>query len=605
MGNTRAVYQRFVRPFRWPILAILCLIFVQRLLSMGVTGLSGWLINFLILDIPFAQWVAIPLCMGGLWVLSHVVETTTVIANQRYADQPLWRSVMNAVMRHVSSLSTGQATMEHSAVTMSVIAEGRMAVQGIVRDSLEGVIPVVLQIIMVAGGFVVFLHPILALEMVVTVILFIGATVLLNLPMPEKVKYSQKEGRKDSKFRNEVLRNMAFVVGNGRQHEVIKTCDDSVAHVLTIERDMWTPYQLKLLVRDSLLSLARAGIVLTAGYLAYQKTIEVGSIVVVWSWLNMATGDLYITGGLYRRMITHVAAIDRFLKMFEVTNDTPEAEHPQKPALAQGEIVVTDVSFSYPPKQSHDDEPEDAQDDVDEDEDHTLQNISFRVPAGKRIAIVGKSGSGKTTIARLLMRAFDPHHGSVTIDKVDVRDLPSQWLREAIGVVDQRVGVFDHTLRYNLLCALSDNQRTEITEERIASVLRDCAVDEFLGDLPKGLDTILGEGGSRLSGGQSQRVALARIMLKDPLILILDEATSALDAETEEFIRANVDRARQGRTTIIIAHRFSTIRKADAVIVVDDGKIVDTGTHRELWIRCPAYQRLVQNQVMAIQDLVA
>ena len=130
-------------------------------------------------------------------------------------------------------------------------------------------------------------------------------------------------------------------------------------------------------------------------------------------------------------------------------------------------------------------------------------------------------------------------------------------------------------------------------------------MDEFLGDLPKGLDTILGEGGSRLSGGQAQRVALARIMLKDPLILILDEATSALDAETEESIRANVDRARQGRTTIIIAHRFSTIRKADAVIVVDDGKVVDTGTHQELWVRCPTYQRLVQHQVMAIQDLVA
>jgi ABC-type multidrug transport system fused ATPase/permease subunit len=379
-----------------------------------------------------------------------------------------------------------------------------------------------------------------------------------------------------------------------------------MAYVQEIDRDLWTPYIFKLTVRDSALAIARAGIIATAGHLAYQGKMGVGSMVVVWSWLNMATGDLYMTGGLYRRMITHIAAIDRFLKMFNVTTDTPESDNPCIPERPKGAIAVHDVSFSYPSKPS----PEEAdtietEQEEQEPEDHTIQGINLRIAAGQRVAIVGKSGSGKTTIARLLARAFDPHRGSVESDGAGLPQTSLQWLRENIGVVDQRVGIFDQTLRYNLLCALSDRQRSEVTEARIKQVMRDCAVDEFLGDLPMGLDTVLGESGNRLSGGQAQRVALARIMLKDPLILILDEATSSLDAETEEYIRANLDRARQGRTTIIIAHRFSTIRKAESVIVVDDGKIVDTGTHRELWSRCPAYQRLVQNQILALQDLVA
>lgn len=605
MGNAYLVYTKFVRPFRRPLLIILALIVVQRALSMAVTGLSGWLVTFAIQGVPFSLWTWVPTSMALLWVASHAVSTFSALYNQAHADQPIWRNVMNAVMKHLSGLSTGQATMEHSVVTMAVIGEGRMAVQGLVKDLLEDAIPILFQIVMVAGGFVLFLHPILAVEMVATVILFIGGTTAFNLPMPKRMKHAQKESRKDSKFRNEILRHMSFIVGNGRQHQASEECDASMANVLAIDRALWTPYLFKLFVRDSLLGIARAGILVTAGYLVYQNQIEVGSLVIVWSWLNMATGDLYMTGGLYRRMITHIAAIDRFLKMFNVQNDTPEAEEPQTPQNPRGAIIVRKASFSYPPKTSHDDDVVEEVEKPEEVEEHTIRDINFTIHAGQRVAIVGKSGSGKTTIARLLMRAFDPQRGEITIDGIDVRDMSMQWLRENIGVVDQRVGVFDQTLRYNLLCALSDRQRQEITEERIQDVLRQCALEDVVQKLPRGLDTVLGESGNRLSGGQAQRVALARIMLKDPLILILDEATSSLDAETEEHIRAIVDNIREGRTTITIAHRFSTIRKAELVIVVDDGTIIDTGTHKELWDRCPTYQRLVHYQVMALQDLVA
>jgi ATP-binding cassette subfamily B protein len=262
--------------------------------------------------------------------------------------------------------------------------------------------------------------------------------------------------------------------------------------------------------------------------------------------------------------------------MFEVLARKPEIEDvpgAQPLAVTAGSVRFDDVRFSY------------------EADRPILKGLSFEVPAGKTVAIVGPSGAGKSTISRLLFRLYDVSSGSITIDGQDIRDVTQASLRAAIGMVPQDTVLFNDTIRYNIRYGRWDASDAEVEE-----AARLAQIDGFIRMSPKGYDTQVGERGLKLSGGEKQRVAIARTVLKAPPILVLDEATSALDSHTEHEIQEALERVSRNRTSLVIAHRLSTIVAADEIIVLDQGRIAERGTHGELLAKDGLYASMWNRQ---------
>ena len=274
-----------------------------------------------------------------------------------------------------------------------------------------------------------------------------------------------------------------------------------------------------------------------------------------------------------------MALFDRIFEYLDLPADIVEAEHPVtlRPEEVLGEVRLEDVWFRYGENES---------------DGWTLRDIELDVPAGTRTAIVGETGSGKTTLGYLVARLYEPQRGRVMVDGVDVRDASLTSLAATVGVVSQETYLFHASVRENLRFA-----RPEATDAEIEDAARTARIHDLIASLPDGYDTVVGERGYRFSGGEKQRMAIARTVLRNPPVLVLDEATSSLDTQTEYAVQAELERLAQGRTTITIAHRLSTVRDADQIVVLDKGQIVERGTHEELLERGGAYASLVARDV--------
>jgi ATP-binding cassette subfamily B protein len=309
------------------------------------------------------------------------------------------------------------------------------------------------------------------------------------------------------------------------------------------------------------------------GYFVYRGQITLGTLVGFLLYVNMFLQPVRRISILVETYQRGMAGFHRFVETLQIKPDIVDRKDARPAGRLRGEIVFDRVTFSYNRDRS------------------IIENISLHIASGETVALVGPSGAGKTTICNLIPRFYDVQKGSIRIDGVDVRDFTQRSLRRNIGIVQQDVFLFTGTIRENIAYGKIDT-----TDEEIIAAAKQANAHEFIMELEKGYDTYAGERGVMLSGGQRQRIAIARIFLKNPPILILDEATSALDSETEAMIQDALFKLSQNRTTLVIAHRLATVRRAHRILVLTDDGIVEEGTHAQLLEKDGYYARLYRAQ---------
>ena len=578
---------RRVAPYLWPegqgwvkrrVVAALGFLIIAKLVSISTPYIYKLAVDQLAGPAPDADMI-LGLGAVGLVVAYGLARLGAVFFGE-IRDAVFVRVGQRAIRRlaietftHIHRLSLRYHITRKTGGLSRIIERGVKGVDFLLRFMLLSIGPLILELILVAVIFAVFFGWKYAAVVIVTIGLYVWFTFTVT---EWRVKLRREMNNQDTdanqkaidsllnfetvKYFNAERREADRYDGAMRQYETAAVKTGISLSFLNIG-------QSALITTGLVIVMAMSALGVKAG------TLTVGDFVMVNAYMIQITLPLNFLGTVYREIRQALVDMGEMFGLLGQPAEVTDAPDAKPLRVTGGEVVFDDVRFRY------------------EAEREILKGISFRVGPGERVALVGTSGSGKSTIGRLLFRFYDIQDGSIRIDGQDVRTVTQSSLHQAIGVVPQDTVLFNDTIRYNIAYG-----RARATQDEIEGAAQAARIHDFVTSLPQGYDTVVGERGLKLSGGEKQRVGIARTLLKNPPILILDEATSALDTQTERSIQDSLREMGEGRSVVTIAHRLSTIADADQIIVLEDGQIIEQGRHEDLLARGGRYTRMWESQ---------
>ncbi len=587
---------REVAPYLWPpgqfwvkwrVVVALVLLVLSKVVALATPLFYKWAVDALsgTMSGPAAM-----MALGTIGLtLAYAMTRLMNVGFQQLRDvvfnrvgQRALRLIALRTFRHIHALSLRYHIQRKTGALSRIIERGVKGVDFLLRFLVFAMGPLVLELLMTAG----ILWWLFDTWYMVVVSLTIGLYVWYTFAVTEwRVRIRKAMNEQDTDANQKAIDSLL-------NYESVKYFNAEEREAGRYDRAM-EGYEAAAVKTNNSLAILNFGqsLIMTVGLAAVmvmaaigvdRGTLTVGDFVMVNAYMIQITVPLNFLGGVYREI--RQALVDMG-EMFTLLNQPQEVRDPPeaRPLLVSaGEVVLEDVRFHY---------------DADRP---ILRGVSLRVGPGQTVAIVGSSGSGKSTIGRLVFRFYDVQGGAIRIDGQDIRDVTQASLHAAIGVVPQDTVLFNDTIGYNIAYG-----RDGATEAEIEAAARAAKIHDFIMGLPMGYKTTVGERGLKLSGGEKQRVGIARTLLKNPPILILDEATSALDTQTEMAIQAELKAMGQGRSVITIAHRLSTIADADQIVVLEDGLVVERGTHDELLVLAGRYAQLWHRQAAEEQGQAA
>ena len=563
----------FLLEYRGRVVAAFLCLLVAKLASVGMPFLLKYQVDHLDATGVLSEdwWIGFPLM---LLVAYGAVRFMTVLAGELRdllfgrVTERVMRRMSLTLFRHLHSLSLSFHLDRQTGALQRDIERGTSGISFLMRFMIFNILPTLLELLLVIVLLFANYPPIFALITLVAVVLYIGYSVQIT---EWRTRYVREANKMDSTTHARALDSLL-------NYETVKyfTAEERESAVYDESLGRWEEARrmnrLSLFTLNSgqalIISVAMAAMLMSSAHYVLTGEMTLGDFTLVNAFMFQLFLPLNFLGFIYREIKASVANIERMFELLDVESQVPDNG---KAALSvsQGRVEFRDIQFGY---------NEDRQ---------ILKGLNLALEPGRSLALVGGSGAGKSTITRLLFRFYDPQSGQVLIDGQDTVSVTQQSLRHTLGIVPQDTVLFNDTLRNNLLYAKPD-----ASEEDLIEVIRMASLTTLVNDSPDGLNTLVGERGLKLSGGEKQRIAIARMLLKEPAIMVFDEATSSLDSETERTIMAEIRKVAEGHTALIIAHRLSTVVDADEIAVIEDGSVVECGTHQGLLAKQGRYSQL-------------
>jgi len=505
----------------------------------------------------FGQFLILAILTVIIWILESVFE---------YAYARLWRNLAQTIQhelrldayKHLQELELAYFEERSTGGLMSILSDDINQLERFLDVGANELIQVTTTVLVIGAAFFILAPSVAWMAMLPMPFILWGSVAFQRLLAPRYAEVREKVSLLNSRLANNLSGITTIKSFTAEEYEAGRLADDSEAYRQSNRRAIALSAAFVPLIRMIIL-FGFTALLLFGGLEAIAGRMSVGTYSVLIFLIQRLLWPLTRLGETFDQYQRAMASTNRVMNLL----DTPIAIHtgdmPLPVSSVRGELEFKDVTFAYNGRNP------------------VIQHLSLHIPAGKTIAIVGSTGSGKSTLVKLLLRLYEVQSGSITLDGIDLRDLKFRDLRACIGLVSQDVFLFHGTVAENIAYGSPD-----AALDQVIAAAKIAEAHDFIMQLPQAYETIVGERGQKLSGGQRQRIAIARAVLKNPPILILDEATSAVDNETEAAIQRSLDRITVNRTTIAIAHRLSTVRNADCIYVMEQGKLVEWGTHEQL-----------------------